>query len=521
MNFSRSEIHKNSEHAAIIEKKSSVMTPEELKEVFIRAKKAQPLWQGIGTAERIKYFSKVSEFIDGNIDLIVDTINKDNGKTKIDAISAEVIPIAVAIKYYSKLALEELRDKKIKSASALLSFKRSILHRVPYGIVGIISPWNYPFTIPMFDIIPGLMAGNSIILKAASETQNVAGIIAQAFTYAGIPEGVFNLVNMKGKQFGESILELGVDKLFFTGSVEAGKYLSRMAADKLIPVSLELGGNDPMIVCDDADIERAVNGAIWGGYHNAGQSCGGIERVYVDQKVYDVFLNLLKIKVESMRVTEGSDITGDMGAITTSGQFESINSQVDDALRNGAVLFAKSKIDENTNGRLMPAMVLTEVNHGMKIMKEETFGPVLCVMKVGSVEEAVDLSNDSNFGLSASVWTNSNKRGYEIAKKIKAGAVNINDHLMSHGLAETPWGGFKQSGNSRSHGIFGLHSMTQTQVIIKDILPFVKRSLWWHPYSEKLYNGLKDFVHLINKNSIAQKAGSVYNVIKLIPRIFK
>ncbi|MDP3581792.1 MAG: aldehyde dehydrogenase family protein, partial [Ignavibacteria bacterium] len=254
---------------------------------------------------------------------------------------------------------------------------------------------------------------------------------------------------------------------------------------------------------------------------NAGQSCGGVERIYVHEKVYDKFMNVLKEKVENLRVNNGFDFNSDMGCMTTQKQVETVNLHVKDALDHGAKIYVQSKIPTETNSKnYLPAMVLTDVNHEMLLMKDETFGPVVGVMKFSDYKEAVRLANDSYLGLTASVWSKSNSRAENIAKRIKAGAITINDHLMSHGLAETPWGGFKQSGIGRTHGKLGFDEMTQPMVIVKDILPFVKKNLWWHPFSKKLFFGLKGLLDFLYNKSIGKKANGILNLLKIVPRIF-
>lgn len=498
-----------------------VASIEELTEVIRNARIAQTSWSALSLDDRKKYLLKVREYIIENVDEIADTISLDNGKLTMDALNGELIPIVIAIGYYCRISPRLLKNRKLKSASWILSFKKSFVRRLPLGVVGIISPWNYPFSIPMFEVIPGLLAGNSIILKTASETQLVAGIIKDAFKYAEIPEGVMNVVNVPGRIIGDQLLEQGIDKLFFTGSFEVGRKLAVKAAENFIPVSLELGGNDSMIVCKNADIDRAVGGAIWGGFHNAGQSCGGIERIYVESEVYNDFMMKLKHRVENLHAGFGKELTNDLGCITTDKQLETIKNHVEDALTKGAQVFARSKVQETIGGSCLPAMVLTNVNHDMMIMREETFGPVVCVMKVKNVDEAIELTNDSDLGLTASIWTKNNKYGIELSKRIQAGVVNINDHLMSHGLAETPWGGMKKSGSGRSHGEFGLLEMTEPQVVVRDILPYVKNHLWWHPYNEALYNALKGLVYFKFGKIFKNRLQGIARLIRVIPRIFK
>jgi len=332
---------------------------------------------------------------------------------------------------------------------------------------------------------------------------------------------VFTYLNLPGSVAGDALLESGVDKLFFTGSVPVGKYLMKKASETLTPVSLELGGNDPMIVCDDADLKRAAAGAVWAGLKNAGQSCGGVERIYVDRKVYFPFLALLKEAVEKLRVGYDTGHNMDIGAMTTRRQMDTVRSHIDDALRKGAIIFAQSKCPAGDAGQFLPCTVLTEVNHAMLVMKDETFGPVLGVMPYDNMEEAVALANDSYLGLTGSVWSKDRKKAMRIGRRIQAGAITINDHLMSHGLPETPWGGFKQSAIGRSHGDIGFAEMTQPQVIVNDVLPFARKNMWWQPFSVNIYNGLKGLSEMLySKNPFLRLRGAAL-LVRVFPRTFK
>jgi len=300
---------------------------------------------------------------------------------------------------------------------------------------------------------------------------------------------IFSYVNTPGKVAGDSFLENGVDKLFFTGSEKVGKILMKKASETLTPLVLELGGNDAMLVCEDADVYRAASGAVWAGLSNCGQSCGGVERIYVHKEAYREFLPLLAKKVESLRVGQDKNFNVDLGVMTTTSQIETVDRHIKDATEKGAVVFAQSGYSGDNNA--IPARVLTGVTHDMLIMKEETFGPVLCVMAVDYMGQAVKLANDSDLGLSASVWSKSRKNAKELASQLEVGTVTINDHLMSHGLAETPWGGFKKSGIGRSHGKIGFDEMTQPRVVVNDVLPFVKQNMWWHPHGKKISGNLQ------------------------------
>ncbi len=494
---------------------------KELKEVIEKARVVQRAWARLPVRVRAGYLFRVRDYITQHAEKIAEAISIANGKTRVDAISTEVLPVLMGINYYTKHATAFLKDRYVPPGNILFSNKRSKIIRVPYGVIGVISPWNYPFSIPLGEIVPGLLAGNAVILKAATKTQMVGQLIEQCLRAAKLPDDIFSYVNLPGRLAGNAFLQNGVDKLFYTGSVAVGKKLMKEAAVTLTPLVLELGGNDAMLVCDDADLQRAASGAVWAGLSNCGQSCGGVERIYVHEKVYDSFLLLLKEKVEALRVGIDRNFNVDMGLMTTQQVIAGVKRHLEDALAKGAVIYAQTVEHlENGLGRLLPGYVLTAVNHDMLVMKEETFGPVICVMKVTDMDEAILLANDSELGLSASVWSKNRTKAKALARKIQAGAVTINDHLMSHGMPETPWGGFKTSGIGRVHGKIGFDEFTQPQVIVDDLLPFARRNIWWFPHGKKVYQGLSGAIKLLYETSVSLRMKGLLDLLKIVPRYF-
>lgn len=484
------------------------------------ARAAQPAWAGLPLKKRIKYIKKIRAYMLENLDELAGAVSSDNGKTRIEALGTEIVPAAMSLSYYCKKAPAFLEDRKLPMGNIMFINKRSRIVRVPFGVVGIISPWNYPFAIPFAEIIMALLAGNTVLFKAASETQVVGHALNRCINAAGMPAGVFNYINMPGSIAGDAFLDAGINKLFFTGSVPIGKYLMKKAAETLTPVSLELGGNDAMIVCEDADLKRAAAGAIWAGFSNSGQSCGGVERIYVQRKVYNEFLAYLKQGIESMKIGCDTDFNVDMGAMCTRRQMDTVNMHIQDALKKGAKIYAQAKPPKDAKGQFLQCTVLTDVNHDMLVMKDETFGPVVGVMSYDTIDEAIKLANDSNLGLTGSVWSGSRRKAMKIARRIEAGAITINDHLMSHGLAETPWGGFKESGIGRTHGDIGFAEMTEPQVIVNEILPFARRNFWWHPYNPSVYEGLKGVLQVLYGKGLLLRISGLVKLLKVFPRTF-
>jgi succinate-semialdehyde dehydrogenase/glutarate-semialdehyde dehydrogenase len=490
--------------------------------LIARSRQAQAEWAALPLRGRLAACRRLRDHLLRDADAIAAVISRDNGKTRVDAMSTEVFPALMALAYYMKTAKEFLKPTALGRGNLLLINKRSRLLQHPYGVVGVISPWNYPFAIPFSDVLMGLLAGNGVILKAATETQAVGRKLAECFLEAGLPSGLFAYVNLPGATAGKAMLRGGVDKLFFTGSVAAGKMLMGLAAETLTPVVLELGGNDPMLVCADADCERAAAGAVWAGFQNCGQSCGGVERIYVHQDAYEPFMKALKRRVQALRIGLDDGFATDLGSMTRAAQRDKVEALVQDALGKGASLFAESRPHSvPAAGLFMPARVLADVNHTMRLMKEEVFGPLVGVMKVNDMDQALALANDNPLALTASVWSRSRSRGAALARRLQAGVVMVNDHLMSHGLAETPWGGWKESGIGWTHGKTGFQEMLRSQVIVQDYLPFAKRNMWWHPHDRRLYEGLRGALDVLYSHGFGRRLKGFMRLLKIVPRYFK
>lgn len=503
---------------------SQMNTPEEAREAIRRARAAQPAWAARPLAERGRHIAHIRDYLVDNADTVSDTISKSVGKTPVEALATEVLTSALATDYYLKNARRFLKPRKLRGGSLLFLNKRSRIFRMPFGVIGIIAPWNYPLGIPMHEIVPALLAGNTVIFKTAPETQMVGRKIEEMIQAAGLPANVFTHLNIPGAIIGQILLEPDnhVDKLFFTGSVPVGKTLMAKAAETLTPVSLELGGNDPMLVCPDAHLERAVNGAMWAGLQNSGQSCGGVERIYIHRAVYEPFIHLLKQRVETLRQGPNTHHNVDIGAMCTERQIKTIQRQVEDALTKGATVLAQVKIDPAyARANFYPVTVLVGVDHSMELMREETFGPILGVMKVDDMEQAIQLANDSSLGLTGSVWSGNTREAVALGRRIHAGVITVNDHLLTHGIAETPWGGVKESGIGRSHGELGFDEMTQPQVVTTELLHFAKRNLFWHPYDAKLYDGLKGALYLLHGRKIGERLRGLLRFTMILPRMFK
>ena len=482
----------------------------DIKAALPRIRAAQQKWAQFSFAQRGVHLRKMQRHLVENGEAYARIISRDNGKTLADAYLTEISSAVIAFDYYIKHSARVLRERRVKGSHIFALYTRNRLQHVPLGVIGIISPWNYPLAIPMHEILMALMAGNGLLYKAASETQMVGQIIQQVMDAGELPRDLFVQVNIPGRVAGDAFLEAGIDKLFFTGSVPVGKLLMKKAAETLTPVSLELGGNDPMIVCAEANLKKAVNGAIWAGLSNAGQSCAGIERIYVHRDVYQEFIKLLKKKVEHLRIGDPARPETQIGTMTTAKQHQTVREMLEEAIAQGADVAAVSQIDEGVKLAL-PATVLTGVHQSMRIMREETFGPVLCVMPFKTIEEAIQLANDSDLGLTASVWTRNRRMGRRIASELQAGVVMINNHLVSHGIPNLPWGGFKQSGVGRTHGELGLLEMTEPRAIVDDLMPLNKQP-YYTPVPGFVYRRWVGLVMIIGGSYTAKLRG----LLKLI-----
>jgi succinate-semialdehyde dehydrogenase/glutarate-semialdehyde dehydrogenase len=364
-----------------------------------------------------------------------------------------------------------------------------------------------------------LLAGNAVLLKTASLAPNVGRALEQIFEAAELPPGLFTYVEMPGPEAGPAFIgsaESGVDKLFFTGSTETGRKLMALAAPRLLPLVLELGGADAAIIREDANLDRAASGIVWAAFSNAGQSCGGAQRILVHKKVYEAFLEKFCLLVRGLR--QGIDL----GKMANLKQKQALCRQVEACLKQGAVIAARSDgaFLQDTKTLDAPAIVLTGVRPGMPAMDEELFGPVAAVIPVEDDEEALRIANASSYGLTGSVWSRNRRRARALAERINAGAVMINDHLMSHGLAETPWGGFGDSGLGRTHGELGFKEMVKVRVVVDDCLPGVKRNIFWQPYSEKVYAGVRALADIAAGN-LTKRIGALPGVAGIFLRYWR
>jgi acyl-CoA reductase-like NAD-dependent aldehyde dehydrogenase len=462
-----------------------------------RGRDAQPSWDAYGFDGRARILLRAQKWLMDNADQVIATIVSETGKTFEDASLAEISYAGNAFGFWAKHGGEYLADERVKSGQLLVKGKKLILRHRPLGLIGVIGPWNYPLTNSFGDCIPALMAGNSVILKPSEVTPLTSLLMAEGLRECGLPEHVFQVATGRGAT-GAALIEQ-VDMIMFTGSTRTGRKVAESAGRRLIPASLELGGKDPMIVLSDADLERAANFATYYSMQNAGQTCISIERAYVEEPVYDEFVAKVSEKVRALRVgPPAGPGSVEVGAITFPPQLQTIEDHVADAVDKGARVLAGGQSSSQGGGRFYEPTVLVDVDHTMKCMTEETFGPTLPIMKVADAEEAVRLANDSPYGLGSSVFTKDTERGEQIARRIDAGAANVNDAMINYTALELPMGGAKASGLGSRHGAGGIRKYTSQQAIVVTPKLALKREPHMYPYkarTSRLLAGMFKFLY--------------------------
>jgi acyl-CoA reductase-like NAD-dependent aldehyde dehydrogenase len=461
-----------------------IVSPDEVQAIVDDVAGVQPFWAQLPLSDRARYMRRAAQAIIDDLDDLASLLSREQGKPINEAYVMELLPTIDALHWIADNGEAILADERIRQPQIFFKQKSAWFSYEPLGVVGVIAPWNYPWSIPFGEVAIALMCGNGVVLKPASLTPLIGQRIQTIFERAGVPDGLVRAIH-GGGAVGNALVESSAAKIFFTGSVPVGRRVGMACAERLKGCVLELGGKDPQLVLADAPLENAISGCLWGGFANAGQTCSGIERVYVMREVADRFVEGVVAGARALRVGDPLAFDTEIGPMVSEEQYELVVELVDDALANGATLHCGGPVEpRGFSGRFYAPAVLTGVTHEMRIMREEIFGPVVPIITVDSEEEAIALANDSEFGLGASVWSLDRDRATRIARRLDTGMVWLNDHMYSHGACQCAWGGAKHSGLGRSHSKFGFYECVNIKQMVWE--PSRTRNFWWHPYDASL-----------------------------------
>ena len=457
----------------------------------VRARQAQVQWQAKSFEDRAKALRRFRDLLIDEQDRLADIVTSETGKPRGDVFGNELFYVCDTIGFWTKSAEKWLKPRKIRPH--LFKVKKVLSTYQPLGLVGIISPWNFPLVLTAGDAVPAMMAGNAVIIKPSELTPFTALFVAELAQKTGFPDNLLQVV-IGGAETGKALVD-NVDMISFTGSVEVGKHVMRRAADRLIPISLELGGKDPMIVLKDADLERAANACVWGALINCGQVCTSIERVYVEEPIYQTFVEKVVDRVRQLRQGPSANEV-ELGSMSSEQQLKKVIAQVDDAVSKGATVLIGGRTNPSFPGLYYEPTVLVNVTHEMSIIQDETFGPVIPIMKVDNGDAALRLANDSRYGLDAIVFSRDKVKARQMAEDLYTGTVCINDGLVNYIIPEAPMGGVKDSGFSRRHGPEGIRKYCYQKTIVIDRFG-LKKEMPWFPSSRKKTAQMRRLISLL------------------------
>lgn len=439
-----------------------VATPADVEEAFSRGRAAQSAWAAKPLRERAKILLRFHDLVLERQDEALDLMQAENGKTRRDAF-LEITDIANTARYYARVAPSLLEPKRRRGAVPLLTHTMELHH--PKGVVAIISPWNYPLSMAAGDAIPALMAGNAVVQKPDTQTALTALWALDLMREVGLPTDVWQMVIGSGRSIGGALMS-NADYVMFTGSTASGRQIARDAGERLIGTSLELGGKNAMLVLEDADVDRAADGAIAACFPSTGQLCVSIERMYVAEAIYDRFVSEFVARTKKLEIGAAYDYSVDVGSLTTKSQLETVSAHVEDAVAKGATILAGGKARPDLGPLFYEPTILTNVTPEMTLFEQETFGPVVAIYRFRDVDEAIARANATSYGLNASVWSRNGAKGRAVAARLRAGTVNVNEAFAAAwGSIDAPMGGMGDSGLGRRHGAEGILKYTEAQTV--------------------------------------------------------
>jgi acyl-CoA reductase-like NAD-dependent aldehyde dehydrogenase len=470
-----------------------VTTPAEIANAAARARKAQSLWQTTGFNERASLLYRFRDLLIDEQERLADIVTSETGKPRAEVYGNELFYLCDVIGFWAKYAEKFLRPKKIRPHLFMFKTKKVFSYHYPLGVIGIISPWNFPLVLTAGDAVPALMAGNAVLIKPSELTPLTALFVAELAQKAGFPDDLLQTV-IGGAETAQTLID-HVDMIAFTGSVEVGKLVAQRGAERLIPVSLELGGKDPAIVLKDADLERAANACVWGALMNSGQVCTSIERIYVEEPVYEAFVAKVVERVRALRQGASHEDV-ELGSMSSEEQFNKVTAQVSEAIARGAKALTGGRPNPNLAGFFYEPTVLVDVDPDMSVVRDETFGPVIPILKVRDAAEAIRMANDSRYGLDACVFSRDTQSAAGIADNLHTGSVCINDALVNYIIPDAPMGGVKDSGFSRRHGVEGIRKFCRQKTVVTDRFG-LKSEFPWFPASRKKTEQLRRLISLL------------------------
>ena len=490
---------------------------EDVDAMVAAARRAAPAWAAMSVKSRAEMLGRFRAELFLRRDDAAAVISRETGKPLPESMIAEVATVLDGARFLVCIADRTLRVQQRRSRTLAMWRKQIFVHHEPFGVVAIVSPWNYPLLFTALHVLPALVAGNTVLLKPSEHTPATADFLAEILYSAGVPLDVFQVVHGEGKA-GAALVNANIDKVFFTGSARTGRFISEACASRFIPVSLELGSSDAAIILEDANLGHAASGITWGRFTNAGQTCVAPKRAIVLKTVHDEFVARIRHDVEQLRIGVGEEAGTDVGRMITAPQATMLAEQLADAVLKGATVVVRNEIPSSaTDASYAPLVVLTNVTTEMRVWNEETFGPVLAIVRADNDEDALRQANATPFGLSGSVWSKNRARARALALRLDAGAVAINDCVITAGMPEVPHGGVKDSGLGRVHGVEGLLECVRTKTVVDDALTGTRQA-WWFGYGPSNSSRVDAYLRLTHGRGLRERLSGLAGTLQLLLR---